>query len=196
MYRWRKWTPEQQKEALRARHLTNRPRHSPTHFDSGRQWYLISAACYEHAAHIGRSDSRMDDFSAALCECLKEYGLETGAWVLLPNHYHAVVLSERVLELLKALGRLHGKSSFLWNGEEQMRGRKVWCNAIERALLTDSHHYAALNYVHHNPVKHGHVERWTDWRWSTANEYLERLGHDEAVRRWKEYPAKGLEHEP
>jgi len=182
-----------EKELLRERHLARRPPHSPPHYDSGRRWYLISAACYEHASHIGRSDARMDDFAAALLDCFGECGSETGAWVVLPNHYHAVVLSERVLDLLKALGRLHGRTSFLWNGEEQARGRKVWCNAAERVLLNDDHHPAALNYVHHNPVRHGFVEHWTDWRWSSAPAYLEQLGREEAARRWRQFPPDRFE---
>jgi putative transposase len=135
----------------------------------------------------------MADFSLALLGCFEEFSAETGAWVVLPNHYHAVVLSDRVLDLLKALGRLHGRTSFLWNGEEETRGRKVWCNATERALLNDDHHYAALNYVHHNPVRHGYVKRWTDWQWSSAGEYLERAGREEAERRWRLYSPERFE---
>jgi putative transposase len=48
--------------------------------------------------------------------------------------------------------------------------------------------FATLNYVHSNPVHHGYVRRWTDWHWSSAAEYLESIGRDEAARLWKEYP--------
>ena len=39
-----------------------------------------------------------------------------------------------------------------------------------------------------NPVRHGYVERWTDWPWSSAPEYLAQTGPDEAERIWREYP--------
>jgi putative transposase len=45
-----------------------------------------------------------------------------------------------------------------------------------------------MQYIHHNPVKHGHVAKWTDWKWSGAHEYIERIGREEAERRWREYP--------
>lgn len=45
-----------------------------------------------------------------------------------------------------------------------------------------------LNYVHHNPVRHGYVERWTDWQWSSAADYLAQTGAREAKRAWREYP--------
>jgi len=48
--------------------------------------------------------------------------------------------------------------------------------------------WAMLNYVHHNPVRHAYVERWTDWPWSSAAEYLAQTGASEAKRVWREYP--------
>ncbi len=57
-------------------------------------------------------------------------------------------------------------------------------------MKSNAHYWATLNYVHHNPVKHGYVERWQDWPWSSARQYLEAIGHDEAQRMWKQYPIK------
>jgi len=59
---------------------------------------------------------------------------------------------------------------------------------LERPIQNDRHHIAAMQYIHHNPVKHGHVAKWTDWKWSGAHEYIERIGREEAERRWREYP--------
>jgi putative transposase len=55
-------------------------------------------------------------------------------------------------------------------------------------IQNDRHHIAAMQYIHHNPVKHGHVGKWTDWKWSEAAEYIERIGREEAERRWRECP--------
>jgi putative transposase len=90
--------------------------------------------------------------------------------------------------LLHELGLLHGRTSHAWNGEEQSRGRQVFFRAVERAMRSDRHYWATLNYVHHNPVRHGYVERWTDWPWSSAAEYLAQTGVEEAKRIWREYP--------
>jgi len=93
---------------------------------------------------------------------------------VLPNHYHALVEAADIKSLIYQLGRLHGRTSHAWNAEEQTRGRKVFFRAVERAMRSDRHYWATLNYVHHNPVRHGYVERWTDWPWSSAAEYLPR----------------------
>ena len=65
---------------------------------------------------------------------------------------------------------------------------KVWFRCVERAMKSERHFFATLNYVHNNPVKHGYVERWQDWPYSSARDYLTSVGFDEAARIWHEYP--------
>lgn len=60
-------------------------------------------------------------------------------------------------------------------------------NAAETVMKSTEHYHATLNYVQHNPVKHGYVRKWTDWSWSSAQSYLAALGEEEALRRWKLY---------
>jgi len=55
-------------------------------------------------------------------------------------------------------------------------------------MRSQRHYWATLNYVHHNPVHHRYVERWTEWPWSSAPEFLAQTGQDEAKRIWLEYP--------
>jgi putative transposase len=64
----------------------------------------------------------------------------------------------------------------------------VWCGVAETAMKSDRHYLATVNYVHHNPVKHGYVANWHDWPFGNAREYLDVVGRDEAERVWKEYP--------
>ncbi|HCN78322.1 MAG TPA: hypothetical protein DIT13_14145 [Verrucomicrobiales bacterium] len=130
----------------------------------------------------------MTHFAESLLQTLDEAADETKAWVVLPNHYHVLVISKAVLEVLKALGKLHGRTSFEWNGEEGKRGRKVWFNAAETRMKSDAHEGATLNYIHHNPVKHGYVGKWTDWPWSSAREYVNEVGREAALEHWKAYP--------
>jgi putative transposase len=49
-----------------------------------------------------------------------------------------------------------------------------------------------VNYIHNNPVRHGYVEKWQDWPWSSAMEFLDSMGRDEAMRIWKEYPIRNF----
>ena len=188
MYRWRKLTDEQRALEMKRRQVARLPMHSPRHHDGGRRVYLVTAACYEHRPHIGFSDERMDRFADALRSLVAAHCERLDAWVVLPNHYHVLVLTHDLPGFLKDLGRLHERTAHAWNGEENTRGRKIWFNAVERPIQNDRHHVAAIQYIHHNPVKHGHVGKWTDWKWSGAAEYIERIGREEAERRWRECP--------
>jgi putative transposase len=55
-------------------------------------------------------------------------------------------------------------------------------------MRSERHYFATLNYIHNNPVKHGYVQKWQDWPFSSAREYLEKVGFEMASTIWKEYP--------
>jgi putative transposase len=55
-------------------------------------------------------------------------------------------------------------------------------------MRSERHYFATLNYIHHNPVKHGYVTKWQDWPFSSGREYLEKIGVDEASRIWRGFP--------
>jgi putative transposase len=190
-YSWRQLTPKQREEVLAWRKENARPWHSPPHRPNyGHMHFLVSAACYEHVHHIGFSPQRMDGFSATLLEVFQQHAARTVAWCVLPNHYHALVEAPNILKLLHELGRLHGRTSHTWNGEETSRGRQVFHRGTERFMRSERHFFATINYVHNNPVHHGYVRLWTEWPWSSAAEYLEQMGRAEAERVWKEYPIR------
>ena len=98
------------------------------------------------------------------------FATEIIVWVILPDHYHLLFHSDRILELIEHLGR------------------KVWSGVVEIAMNSDRHFWATVNSVHNNPVKHGYADRWRDWPFGNAREYLESVGEDEAQRVWKDDP--------
>lgn len=132
----------------------------------------------------------MDTFSRDLLAALAAHASQTFAWCLLPNHYHALAEAPNIQGLLRLLGQLHGRTSHAWNGEDSARGRKVFFRVVDRAMRAERHFWATLNYVHHNPVRHGYVERWMDWRWSSAPAYLAQTDREETTRIWKDYPIR------
>jgi putative transposase len=134
----------------------------------------------------------MAAFESELLATLGQHSRQVFAWVVLPNHYHALLHSADVWTLLKAVGQLHGRMSFCWNGEEGCRGRHVWHRAAETEIKSEGHFWAAMNYVLHNAVRHGYVERWQDWPYSNAAEYLADVGRECAERRWRSYPLLDL----
>jgi putative transposase len=188
MYRWRQMTVDERQETLQHRQRQSLPWHLPPHYESGSGWYLLTAACYEHRPVLGLSPERMAAFETELLSEVESSSVEVLTWVILPNHYHFLARVPELGPLLATLGRLHGRTSHRWNGEEGLRGRQVWCRAAETAMKSDRHLWATVNYVLHNPVRHGYVEWWQDWPYSNATQYLAAVGRDEVERRWREHP--------
>ena len=131
-YQWRKLSPEKREELLRYRQLLKRPWHRPPHFQQGDIHYHIAAACYEHQPYIGHAPDRMADFSQRLLEALS---IAPAAWCVLPNHYHILIRCPDIGQTIHELGKLHGRTSFLWNAEDGQRGRKVWHSASDRGCV-------------------------------------------------------------
>ncbi len=187
MYKWKQLTPEQREEVLAFRIQQRRPWHCPpTLFNEGQ--FHLSAACYQHAPHLGREAARMADFSQRLLQTMDEKNAIVFAWCILPNHYHLLAATENLRALKKEIGRLHGRTSREWNLAEDATGRTVWHNCADRGIRSARHFWATINYIHNNPVHHGYVQRWDEWPYSSAREYLETIGREEAKAIWQEYP--------
>lgn len=189
MYSYRKLSAEEQQEVVSYRRLNYRPWHSPPHavFASGTQ-YLLTAACFEHEPVIGHTHERMTEFENTLLGVCETFAEHIYAWCVLPNHYHVLLKTSQLKPLLAEIGRTHGRTSFNWNKDEQKRGRKVWFNCFDRSIRSHGHFWASMNYVHHNPVKHGYVDHWQDWPWSSAATFIEQVGREKALTLWQEFP--------
>lgn len=189
MYDWRNMSAEQRSAMLADRQRLRRPWHSPPHLATDCELqYHITAACYEHKHHIGKSTARMDGFADDLLAMLASQTISVHAWCVLPNHYHLLVTLPSLSAFTGELGRMHGRTSFLWNGEEATRRRKVFYRASDRRIRSEGHFWATTNYIHHNPVRHGYVAKWQEWPWSSACDFLEATGIEEATRLWTEFP--------
>jgi len=58
MYLYRSLTQEQREELVRERLARGYPPHSPPHPARDETFYLVTAACYEHARHMVSCDRR------------------------------------------------------------------------------------------------------------------------------------------
>jgi putative transposase len=189
MYSWRKMTEVERLRALDERKYRKFPKHTPPHFESTEErQFLISGACYEHQHLIGKSSHRMSECEAAILNACDRLAMNIYAWCVLPNHYHVLLKTDRVKDVRKELGLMHGRLSHQWNGEDNTRGRQVWHNCFERGIKSDRHYWASLNYVHHNPVHHGYVQKWQDWPWSSAKDFIDEVGREKVAEIWETYP--------
>ncbi|MBK9217640.1 MAG: hypothetical protein RJA63_1087 [Pseudomonadota bacterium] len=98
------------------------------------------------------------------------------AWVVLPDHLHAVWTlpsgdtdySGRWREIKKAFAKGLPRTEHLSAVRASKGERGVWQRRFWEHTIRDDADYAAhLDYVYINPVKHGWAERATDWPYSS-----------------------------
>ena len=112
---------------------------------------------------------------ALLAQCLSvvraRQSFQLTAWVLLPDHWHAILFPPYPLTISAAiksiklsstnrLGRHRGEAGELWQGR-----------FFDRALRTVREYMEAVEYIHMNPVRRGLAKRPEDWRWSSYPDY-------------------------
>lgn len=189
MYEWRKMSEDERAEVLRIRKGRKLPWHSPPRVKyEGFVSCIFSAACYEHAPVIGKSHQRLAECEQTLIEICENTETKLSAWCVLPNHYHLLLRTEKFEEFKSQIKLFHGRTARRFNLEDNQTGRKVWCNFFDRRIKSNRHFWASLNYINHNPVKHGYVSAWQDWIFSSAANYLEIVGKEKAAEIWREYP--------
>ena len=190
MYDWHDITPDEREKRLLRRKSEGWSWHGPPHPIVAEGWYHLSAACYYHEPIIGAQKGRMADFALKLRAALQQGEVENpvAAWCVLPNHYHALAHAKNVKLVAASLAKLHGSVSFVWNGEDNTRGRKNWHSVMDRAMRSEDHYWAVMNYIHHNPVKHGYVKRWQDWPHSSVHDFMKKYPREVVEALWRQYP--------
>ena len=187
MYDYRKMTPEERARVVHERRQRGFPWHAPPHVRDVSGEYLITAACFEHKPVFADPpdlsllfDEALDAFAQAQLSCY--------AWVFLPNHYHVLLDTENLSVVSEVLRLLHSRVATEINGRHRQRGRRVWYRYSDRMIRSAGHHWATVNYIHYNPVKHGYVDRMTEWPWSSVHRYLPEEGEDKLLQAWRDYP--------
>lgn len=124
---------------------------------------------------------RIDVLRKAVKTVKQRYPFRILAWVVLPEHMHAIwemptddadyskrwmLIKQRfswAIERYEAIG-----ASRRSKGERGIWQRRFWEHCIKGEQDLARH----VDYVHVNPVKHGYVERASDWPYSSIHRYI------------------------
>ncbi|MCK9376060.1 MAG: transposase [Syntrophobacterales bacterium] len=123
--------------------------------------------------------------SNAVAEVRTQYPFSINAWVLLPEHLHAIwTLPEGDTDYSKRWGLIKAKfskeSKLLFHEEHSLtpsrnkrRETTIWQRRFwEHSIRDDEDFRNHIDYIHYNPVKHGLVQRVGDWPYSTFHSYV------------------------
>jgi REP element-mobilizing transposase RayT len=122
--------------------------------------------------------------------CRREKGLRLYAWVIMDNHFHAVVQADEISRVMtdlkkftahRLLGQLKERScdwllKLLTLGKvahKQCSRHQVWQEGFHpQAIYSDKTMLQKIDYIHANPVRRGWVAAPEHWRHSSAHEGL------------------------
>ncbi len=151
--------------------------------------YRVAGGCYFFTVNLlerrGNTllTDRIDFLRDAVRRVRSSRPFTIDAWVVLPDHLHAVwtlppgdddfstrwrlikTFFVRALPKTERLSRVRQA-----DGERGIWQRRFW----EHAIRDDADYAAHMDYVHFNPVKHGLVLSPADWPYSTFRSCAER----------------------
>lgn len=119
----------------------------------------------------------MNALRESVAEVRRELPLVIDAWVVLPDHMHAIWtlrdsdFSSRWARIKRGFTRRCGLPHVSSRGADA----GIWQPRFWEHLVRNENDFARhMDYVHYNPVKHGHVQRVADWPWSTFHRCVRR----------------------
>jgi len=125
----------------------------------------------------------VDRLRQAFREVRQRHPFTIDAIVILPDHLHTLwTLPEGDIDfptrwmLIKSRFTRSCKPDHpqrLSRSRAHKRERAVWQRRYWEHHIRDPRDYAAhFDYIHYNPVKHGHVGTPSDWPWSSIHRYI------------------------
>jgi len=143
-------------------------------------------ACYFFTVNIyDRNKTLLTDHVDVLREAIKktkkDHFFDIEAIVILPDHLHTIwTLPDNDADFSTRWRLIKGAFSRTLNLTEdisQSRIKKgergIWQRRYWEHLIRDDNDYEQhVNYIHYNPVKHGHAETPSEWPYSSIHKFI------------------------
>jgi putative transposase len=151
--------------------------------------YFITSTIVEWLP-IFTSAACCDIMVKALLHVRERKVLQIHAWVILDNHFHAILsgpdlsstlrglkgfTAQALIEQLRIERRewLLNQLAYYCASHKKMSEHQVWQEGVHpQAIDSDKVMEQKLDYLHDNPVKRGFVAGPEHWRYSSAHEWL------------------------
>ena len=102
-------------------------------------------------------------------------------WVILPEHTHCILAlplgdddySKRIRLIKTLFSKQIPKTERLSDVRKKKGERGIWQRRYwEHTIQDDQDYIRHMDYLHYNPVKHGHVEKVIGWPYSTFHHHV------------------------
>ena len=103
------------------------------------------------------------------------------AMVVLPDHLHFMMtlpendndFATRLMLIKSGFSRQITCNEKISLSRKSKRERGIWQRRYWEHLIRDENDFAThINYIHYNPIKHGFVDKASDWQFSTIHKFI------------------------
>jgi putative transposase len=118
---------------------------------------------------FSESDYRM--YIDILVKAKVEFGMQTWAYCLMPNHVHLIVVPGNKEGLARVFRKAHRAYAAIVNARQGWQGH-LWQERFHSYVMDEEHLLSAVRYVEMNPVRAGLCKRPGDWPWSSYHAHI------------------------
>jgi len=121
------------------------------------------------------------ELRVAFQQVMKTHPFIIDGIVVLPEHIHMILTlplddtnySQRISCIKSTFSRQLEPTELIHSSKQTKRERGIWQRRFWEHLIRDEQDYKRhLDYIHYNPVKHGHVKSPSKWAYSSIHRYI------------------------
>jgi putative transposase len=155
--------------------MLKRYEHRPAHLLLDRTSYFITGSIYQKRELL--SDALKGQLISLLQQTFSEFSWVLEHWVVLSNHYHLLAFSDKGTDLPKIIGRVHYRSGQAVR-KNFPSNLPVWWNYWDYCPRDEKDYVIRLNYLLHNPVKHGYTDNLYNYPFSSFHQHINKTGRE------------------
>lgn len=147
---------------------------------------LIPGGTYFFTVNLADRTSRLlvqrvDTLRNVVRDVRQRHPFEIVAWVVLPDHIHAIWklpagdadFPTRWALIKAGFSRCIAPVEKISPSRATKGERGIWQRRFWEHLIRDENDLGRhVDYIHINPVKHGHAAKASDWPWSSIHRYI------------------------
>lgn len=145
---------------------------------AGGTWFFTVNLAERQQDYLVR---HVDALRQAIRQTRSRHPFDISAMVVLPDHLHAIWTLPagdadyplRWSLIKSAFSRSLPKTEFIRDSRLAKRERGIWQRRYwEHQIRDETDLQVHVDYIHFNPVKHGHVKTVTEWPYSSFHRYV------------------------
>ena len=139
------------------------------------RWFFVTCRVLPGRGNL--SPSEFACLAQVIRERREEHGFLLTAWVLLPDHWHAIFYPAHPLTISLVMESIKDGATKRINRSRREGGQLLQPRFFDRALRTVKEYNEKVRYIHLHPVRAGLVNRPEDWPWSSVHDYTGGVDH-------------------